>query len=246
MPDDRDRDPGGAPAREMPAPATAVPVVDLRDDVPGRHRPTRGVPREPDRHLASYRNRPARPTHRHDRPVGLLEVEEVRERDAPTTPGRTHATHARDRTDGSTTTVPATTAPDAGDPGERSTAEHGRRKFYVGELVVRRLRLRSVFKVALALSLCLFGVVMVAGALLWRLANEQGWVTNWTGFLVDIGFTDADVDGATLARASAITGGILVATATLLAVATACLYNQIAGLFGGVVVTFGLRKRRTR
>ncbi|HMQ24693.1 MAG TPA: DUF3566 domain-containing protein [Acidimicrobiales bacterium] len=121
-----------------------------------------------------------------------------------------------------------------------------RRKFYVGEFVVRRLRLRSVFKVALALNLCLLAVGMVAGALLWRLANEQGWVTGWTGFLVDIGFTEADVDGAAVARASATIGGILTATATLLTVAIACLYNQIAGLIGGVAVTFGPRRRGPR
>ncbi len=227
---------GGAtetPARaETPSPSPATAVLDLRDEVPSRHRPTRGVPREPDRHLAAYRNRAARPVHRHERRPRLIEVEEVTERPTPET--------ATEPVDATATTAPlATEAAAASGRGDRTT-------FDVGELVVRRMRLRSVLKVSLAFYLCLFAVVMLAGAILWRLANEQGWVTGWTGFLVDIGFTDADVDGATLARASAITGGILVVTATLLTVAMACFYNQISGLVGGLAVTFGPREHRRR
>lgn len=129
---------------------------------------------------------------------------------------------------------------------EAWTTRGERRRFYVGDLVVRRFRLRSVLKVALAFYLCLFAVLLLAGAILWHLASREGWVTGWTGFLVDVGFTDADVDGATLARASATAGGILAATATLLTVAAASFYNQISGLVGGVEMTFGPRRRRGR
>ncbi len=252
MPEDGSLDARGPLDGEHPpeaAPSTAATprtriataaVIDLRDDPPSRHRSMRGVPREPDAHLAGYRDRAARPGHRHDRRPRLVDVAAVVEAPvaAPTAtddvaPG-TATTHAPT---GETSSLASTTvAPTDGE----------RRKFYVGELVVRRLHLRSVLKVALALNLCLLAVGMVAGALLWRLANEQGWVTGWTGFLVDIGFTDADVDGAALARASASIGGILAATATLLTVAIACLYNQIAGLIGGVAVTFGPRRRGAR
>lgn len=224
---------------DEPAPEpTVATVLDLRDDVPSRHRPTRGVPREPDRHLAAYRNRAARPVHREGRRSHLIDVAEVAAPAGPVAPTSAPVDEVADR--------PTIEGPLTEHPRPTGAVTGERRRFYVGELVVRRVRLRSVLKVSLALHLCLFAVVMLAGALLWRLANEQGWVTGWTGFLVDVGFTDADVDGVTLARASAITGGILVLTATLLTVAMACFYNQISGLVGGVAVTFGPRKRRRR
>lgn len=229
-----------AAATPRPPIATAA-VIDLRDDLPSRHRSMRGVPREPDAHLAGYRDRAARPGHRHGRRPRLVDVAAVVE--APlAAPAPTH-----DVASGTATTDAPIAESSSSAPSATVVPTNGeRRKLYVGELVVRRLRLRSVFKVALALNLCLLAVGMVAGALLWRLANEQGWVAGWTGFLVDIGFTDADVDGVALARASATIGGILTATATLLTVAVACLYNQIAGLIGGVAVTFGPRRRGAR
>lgn len=233
---------GDAPADASDAaatPASAATVLDLRDEVPSRHRPTRGVPREPDRHLATYRDRAARPAHRHGRRPPLIEVDEVDEVAAHADRAGPAPERADEAPAPSTVDAPSTaTAPPSGG-GDRE-------KRHVGELVVRRVRLRSVLKVSLAFHLCLFAVVMLAGAILWHLANEQGWVTGWTGFLVDIGFTDADVDGATLARASAITGGILVVTATLLTVAMACFYNEISGLLGGVAVTFGPRGHHRR
>lgn len=249
MPDDPtlDPDPGTIPtgsSADASADDRPATVLDLRDEVPSRHRPTRGVPREPDRHLAGYRNRAARPVHRHERRPMVIEIDGGDVAEVPTVVPVDAVVEPDAPAD--LTERPAAT-PAAGADAIAGTVEPGeRRKFYVGELVVRRVRLRSVLKVSLAFHLCLFAVVMLAGAILWRLANEQGWVTGWTGFLVDVGFTDADVDGATLARASAITGGILVATATLLTVAMACFYNQIAGLVGGVAVTFGPRKKRRR
>ncbi len=122
---------------------------------------------------------------------------------------------------------------------DTAAARHGddRGRVATDRLVVRRMRLRSVAKVALTFYLCVWAVVAIAGTILWSMANEQGWVTGWTGFLVDIGFSDATVDGPTLARASATAGGIVVVTATLLTVAAACFYNQLGGLIGGIEVT---------
>lgn len=123
---------------------------------------------------------------------------------------------------------------------------HDRRRVATDRLVVRRMRLRSVAKVAFTFYLCVWAVVAIAGTILWSMANQQGWVTGWTGFLVDIGFSDATVDGPTLARASATAGGIMVVTATLLTVAAACFYNQLGGLIGGIEVTLVAPRSRRR
>lgn len=241
-----------------PTPPTTRPLlplgstVDLREDAPARHRQTRGVPREPDVRLAAYRDRPLHPTRHHDGRPRLIDVtatdpdEQRAVEDLSAPPRSAPAPHRDPATpvdgpDGTTTedAAPATAATAA-------AARVERRRFYVGDLVVRRFRLWSVLKVALASFVCLFAVLLLAGVILWHLASREGWVTGWTGFLVDIGFTDAAVDGTTLFRASATAAGILVATATFLTVAAACTYNQISGLVGGVEMTFGPRRRRGR
>jgi hypothetical protein len=214
-------------------------VIDLRaETAPARHRQTRGVPREPDARLRAYRDRPAHPSpngsaHR-VRPIDVLTFPTDRSDGADNHERGLYAgpTSDREHPHGEPQTEMA------------STDEHG--KPMRGRLVVTRLRLRSVAKVALTFYVCLWAVVAVAGTILWHLANREGWVTGWTGFLVDVGFTDAAVDGPTLARASATAGGILVATATLLTVAAAMFYNQLSGLFGGVEVTLTATKRRVR
>jgi hypothetical protein len=215
------------------------------------------VPREPDARLAAYRDRPLHPTRHHDGRPRLIDVtgidpEEATEPVVQVAP----ATDERRSPSGRADPLPAeplvgaarSAAPimSTAEAGTSATPRVERRRFYVGDLVVRRFRLRSVLKVALAFYLCLFAVLLLAGAILWHLASREGWVTGWTGFLVDVGFTDADVDGTTLARASATAGGILTATAALLTVAAASFYNQISGLVGGVEMTFGPRRRRGR
>lgn len=256
-----DRPPGSPPTPPLrPLGAT----LDLREDAPARHRQTRGVPREPDARLAAYRDRPLHPTRHHDGRPRLIDVTatdpdegQAVEDEAPPRPT---TAQVGDPTAGDPTTAVPGSGPAADEdaavedaavedaPRRTTTATHRveRRRFYVGDLVVRRFRLWSVLKVALASFVCLFAVLLLAGVLLWHLASREGWVTGWTGFLVDIGFTDADVDGTTLFRASVTAAGILVATATLLTVAAACTYNQISGLVGGVEMTFGPRRRRGR
>ena len=202
------------------------------------------MPREPDGLLAAYRDRPLPPTRHHDGRPRLIDVTAVDPDDPVGPDGADHRTAAGDtpQADSVAEEMRPTTAAATTD----AAARVERRRFYVGDLVVRRFRLWSVLKVALASFVCLFAVLLLAGVILWHLANREGWVTGWTGFLVDIGFTDAAVDGTTLFRASVTAAGILVATATFLAVATACIYNQISGLVGGIEMTFGPRRRRGR
>ncbi|MCB1005915.1 MAG: DUF3566 domain-containing protein [Acidimicrobiales bacterium] len=205
--------------------------LDLREGPGARHRPARGVPRALDPRLAAYRDRPA---HRGPGRPSLTGPGGPADPRTPPTP--TAALRPGAAAETPETPVVAT----------RSDLPGDRRRPAAGELVVRRLRLRSVLKVSLAFYLCCFGVVAVAVTILWHVANQEGWVTGWTGFLVDIGFDDAAVDGRALARATSIAGAVVVLTATLLTVAAACFYNQVSGLLGGVTVTLAPRRSRRR
>lgn len=113
-------------------------------------------------------------------------------------------------------------------------------------LVVQKVRLWSVAKMATAVYLSGLAVVLVAGAVLWLLADREGWISKWTDFLVAIGFEGATVDGATMLRASAVIGMVLVATAAALTVAVAIVYNQFSYFLGGVEFVFRQRARRRR
>lgn len=113
-------------------------------------------------------------------------------------------------------------------------------------LVVQKVRLWSVAKMATAVYLSGLAVVLVAGALLWLLADRAGWISNWTGFLVAIGFERATIDGATMLRATAAIGLVLVASAVGLTVAVAIVYNQFSYFLGGVEFVFRQRARRRR
>jgi len=223
-------------------------VIDLRSEPPVRHRQSRGVPREPDARMRAYRDRPVHPpisgasVRRRPLEVAAL-FHDGGPRGAIAAP-----TDEREDVDMDMDMAASDAAVDTPPRSEPTMSTYqssdGRRRILMGQLVVKRLRLRSVAKVALAFYLCLWAVVALAGTILWSLANREGWVTGWTGFLVGLGFTDAAVDGPTLARASAAAGGIVLVTVTLLTVAAAFFYNQLSGLIGGVEVTLASTKRR--
>lgn len=192
-----------------------APVIDLREDPPVRRRQMRGVPREADLLLLSYRDAPAEPLANRSAALRLGLASGV---DLERRPESHLAVN---------------------EPTE--TVEPGRP--LAGDLVVRRLRLRSVAKVTFTFALCMLAVVLVAGIVLWTVADRAGWVKQWTSLLVDLGFTDATVDGPTILRASSLAGVIVAATATLLTLAAAIIYNQISGLVGGF--EFSVRSRRS-
>lgn len=110
--------------------------------------------------------------------------------------------------------------------------------------VVQRVRLWSVVKVATGLYLCALAVAMIAGVILWNVAERAGWIENWTGFLESIGFIDAAVDGGVLLRASTLAGLIIVATAVMLTVVAASVYNHLGVLVGGLEVHLAPARRR--
>lgn len=244
-------------------------VIDLRTEPPVRHRQSRGVPREPDARMRAYRDRPVHPpiigAPPRNRPIEVKTLFRGTTTDhvnPPTEVGTQGDDLGLDgpvdvqlkgalrdrvgRVDVEPAPEPAVEQATPRDEPAVSTyrGSDGTQRVLMGRLIVKRLRLRSVAKVALTFYLCLWAVVAVAGTILWSLANREGWVTGWTGFLVDLGFTDAAVDGTTLARASATAGAIVVVTITLLTIAAAFFYNQLSGLIGGVEVTLASTKHR--
>ena len=123
--------------------------------------------------------------------------------------------------------------------------------------VVRRVDPWTVFKIAFVLFILLYGVLVVAGVLLWDLANKTGTVDNIQGAVKELfALQTFVIDGKKLFRASWALGAIMVIAGTGLAVTLAVLFNLIADLVGGVRITVleeeyvareaGSRRRRAR
>jgi hypothetical protein len=101
--------------------------------------------------------------------------------------------------------------------------------------IVRRIDAWSVFKISLVFYVILFIILLVAGVLLWNLANTTGTVANVEGFIRDLfGLKTFTFDGAKMFRAAWVLGAILVVAGTGLNVTLAVLFNLISDLVGGV------------
>jgi hypothetical protein len=104
--------------------------------------------------------------------------------------------------------------------------------------VVRRIDTWSVLKVSVIFYVVLFVILLVAGVLLWNLAESTGTVRNVEGFIRDLfNLEKFDVSGRELFRASWTLGIFLVVAGTGLNVTMAVLFNLISDLVGGVRVT---------
>jgi hypothetical protein len=104
--------------------------------------------------------------------------------------------------------------------------------------VVRRIDPWTVFKIAFVLFILLYGVLVVAGVLLWDLANKTGTVDNIQGAVKELfALQTFVIDGKKLFRASWALGAIMAIAGTGLAVTLAVLFNLIADLVGGVRIT---------
>jgi len=104
--------------------------------------------------------------------------------------------------------------------------------------IVRRVDAWGVFKISLIFYVILYIILLVAGVLLWNLANTTGTVANVEGFARDLfGLKTFEFDGEKLFRASWVLGAILVVAGTGLNVTLAVLFNLISDLVGGVRVT---------
>ncbi len=104
--------------------------------------------------------------------------------------------------------------------------------------IVRRIDAWSVLKVSVLFYVVLFVILLVAGVLLWNLAESTGTVRNVEGFIRDLfNLEKFDVSGRALFRASWTLGVFLVIAGTGLNVTMAVLFNLISDLVGGVRVT---------
>ena len=101
--------------------------------------------------------------------------------------------------------------------------------------IVRRVDAWGVFKISIIFYVILYIILLVAGILLWNLANTTGTVANVEGFARDLfGLKTFEFDGEKLFRASWVLGAILVVAGTGLNVTLAVLFNLISDLVGGV------------
>jgi hypothetical protein len=104
--------------------------------------------------------------------------------------------------------------------------------------IVRRVDAWGVFKISVIFYVILYIILLVAGVLLWNLANTTGTVANVEGFIRDLfGLKTFEFDGEKLFRASWVLGAILVVAGTGFNVTMAILFNLISDLMGGVRVT---------
>ena len=104
--------------------------------------------------------------------------------------------------------------------------------------VVRRVDSWSVFKISIILYALVYAILLVAGVLLWKLANETGTVANVEGFVKELfGLQTFKLNGKELYRASWRIGALLVIAGTGMNVTAAVMFNLITDLVGGVRVT---------
>jgi hypothetical protein len=95
-----------------------------------------------------------------------------------------------------------------------------------------------VFKISVVLYAVLYVVLLIAGALLWKLALSTGTIDNIQGFIKELfGLKTFVIDGKKLFHASRTLGLILIIFGTGFHVTLAVLFNLISDLVGGVRVT---------
>ena len=104
--------------------------------------------------------------------------------------------------------------------------------------IVRRFDAWSVLKVAFIFNLCVYIVSMVAGVVLWRVADGAGVIENVESFIEDLGaFETYRFEPDLIFQAYALGGAVLAVLATGLIALGAVLFNLISDLVGGIRLT---------
>jgi hypothetical protein len=144
--------------------------------------------------------------------------------------------HAAPPRAGVATPPPAPADRDPGpDPAEaQSVAAAGPR---TSRVVLRHVDPVSVLKLSLVFYLCVCGVLLVAGVVLWLGAAATGVVGNLESFIRDTGFNDFRFAPVALFRAVTLIGLIIVVAGTLANLLLATLFNLMSDVVGGVRVT---------
>jgi hypothetical protein len=95
----------------------------------------------------------------------------------------------------------------------------------------------SVFRVALVAHLVLYVVLLLAGVLLWNVANATGTVDNVERFMESFGWESFEFKGGELFHQAWILGLFAVVGLTGLVVLAVTTFNLITDLVGGVRLT---------
>lgn len=104
--------------------------------------------------------------------------------------------------------------------------------------VVRRISTWSMLKVSLLFWLAMWIVLLIAGAILWRVGESAGLVTNAESFWAEAtGQESVSWDGQALLRTAGMAGAVLAFAATALTVLCTMLFNVICDLTGGIRVS---------
>jgi len=103
--------------------------------------------------------------------------------------------------------------------------------------VVRHVDPWSVFKIALVANFGLYLIVLVAGVMLWNVADVTGTVDNVERFFESFGWSSFDFNGGEIYHNAWIAGLFVVIGLTGLAVLLATLFNLITDLVGGIRLT---------
>ena len=103
--------------------------------------------------------------------------------------------------------------------------------------VVRHVDPWSVFKIAIVANTLIYIIVLVAGVLLWNVANATGTVDNVERFFESFGWATFEFNGGEIYHSAWTAGIFLVIGFTGLAVLAATMFNLITDLVGGVRFT---------
>ncbi len=104
--------------------------------------------------------------------------------------------------------------------------------------LVRHVEPWSALKIALIFYLCLWGIMLIAGTILWSLAVSSGTVENLEEFVTELFALESFTINADLIfRLSAIGGLVMVMFGAGFTVVMAVLFNLISDLTGGLRLT---------
>ena len=118
-----------------------------------------------------------------------------------------------------------------------SSKRRARRRVRRVTRVVRHVDPWSVFKVALAFSVVLYGVCLTAGVLLWNVAYTTGTIDNVQKFFESFGWSSFRFKGGELFHNAWIAGLFACVGLTGMALLAATLFNLITDLVGGIRVS---------
>ncbi len=124
------------------------------------------------------------------------------------------------------------------EPALAAPRRNGRPRVRKVTRVIRHVDAWSVCRVAFVFFLSTYAILLVAGVLLWSVANSTGTIDNVESFIRSLFVLDSfTFESGTLLRASVVLGALCVVAGTAMAVTAAVLFNLIADLVGGIRVT---------